>query len=793
MKIFCALLLLCAFNTAFSQQKFDVFISNSGNDSNAGKTSFAPLKSFKGSIALLRKTASEKGAVSIGLESGSHFNEALLPSYSVLVGMYNNFLYNNNPVVLNGSDEYNAGWTLVENSPNVFEHAISTAGFSGEPVGGYNYVFVVEIDKELEKTLPLTARKILAYEPSIEKVNAKPGTFYEPATISDSIQVYVHTTDGQPPNLHAKFRYEVTVRNRAVNSYDYDNNTFENLSVRGYGAGYGLLPGGYNSSYNKIIFGPGAAVHHLVLKSGKINNSLFLPGVRNIPNIALTFYNVEGFGKVNKVSNTIFLAIPQAIYSHTSYGTHYASVELNNVIGFADTAIGGQFISTSDNDTLILNNVYTDKYSAGLNVGHNNISASVISINNSCFKDVVRGMAFGSNSIKAQINNTLIRSDKKDNVTAIAMQQNTTLVLTNSILHIRNTGNQGIFLSRYLSSADGVTATGNIFIADANEQDDIQVGHYKPFDINGIVQDKLNKNVYILVKGRNMVWDINNNSTSSVTNTTSFTEWQRLSGQDLNSLFFDLRKDPRGLKAIFIDADNGNYELANTPEAHRIRAINAGMTLPVTCFLKKPSYEEAADMIRSGRLLTMNACKNPCLGTALFTTTQLNTAALNNSQVILKWTVKDNNNLDHIDVERSTGSSAFSKIYMSTVSNDSTYTFIDNDVANGISYNYRLKIVTKAGEACFSSVNNVTHLYNKYALSIFPNPSRGMIKMTTEGYSGFGTLLVLNSTGQKIVEKKITLITGIPQHVDLPKYLRGVYWLKLVLHDGVLVKRFVVE
>lgn len=792
--IFGIFTLLCSFCSAFSQQKFDVFISNSGNDSNAGKTSLSPLRSFKGSLPLITKTASEKGSVFIGLESGDYFNDALTPANTLEVGTYNNHVfYKNTFAILNGSEEYNSGWTTVENSPNVFKHTISISGFSGEPVGGYNYIFVVEIDKELEKTAPITARKILAYEPSVEKVTATPASFYEASAVPDSMQVFIHTSDDQSPNSHRRFRYEIVVRNRAINSYNYDNNKFENLWVRGYGAGYGLLPGGNNSSYNKIIFGPGAAIHHLVLKSGIINNSLFLPGIKNIGSIALTFYNVEGFGKTNKVSNTIFFDIPNAIYSHTSYGSHYSKLDLDNIIAFADTSTGGLLVSTSDNDTLILNNVYTDKYSRVVNVGDKYISPKSVFINNSCFKDVSTAIVLGTNFIKAQVNNTLIRSDKKTDVTALDIQQNTSLLITNSVIHIRSVSSQNDVIQRVQGSKDQITATGNIFISAVSDNNVMKVGSFKCFKTNASINDRLDSNVYVLVSGKDIYWDIINQGSSPINTTSSFNEWQRLSGQDANSLFFDLRHDPRGLKAIFTDPENGNYELANTDETNKIRTIRAGMTKPVTCFLKRPSYEEAAEMIRSGNVLSMNSCKNPCLGTALFTATQLNTIALNNSQILLKWSVKDNKNVDRIELEKSTEHFAFSKIYNSLINEDSVYSIIDDNVSPGISYEYRLKIITKTGEQCYSSVKTILRQYNSYDLNIYPNPARGTVKVTSKGYSGLGEVYITTPAGQKIFEKKMTFISGIPQNLELPKYIRGIYWLRLQLHDASITKKLVVE
>ncbi len=347
---------MCSYSyKSISQNRYDVFISHAGNDSNSGTTPLLPKQTFGGATALLNKFASAKGNVSIGLKSGDTFYDAFTPSYPVQVGTYFNDSHKSVFAILNGSDEYNTGWSLAKGSSNIYQQAIQTAGFAGESVGGYNYIFVIEIDKELEKTSPLTARKILAFAPSLAAADTIPGSFYEPDGINDSILVSIHTTDSKPPNLHPKYRYEVTVRNRAINGYTFDNNRFENIMVRGYGAGYGLIPGGVNTYLNKIIFGPGAATHHVVVKSGIINNSLFLPGVKNLNSIAVTFYNEQGFNRSNKISNSIFLDIPNAVYSHTSYGSKYASVELDNVIAFADSSQGGQFMSTSDNDSVKLN------------------------------------------------------------------------------------------------------------------------------------------------------------------------------------------------------------------------------------------------------------------------------------------------------------------------------------------------------------------------------------------------------------------------------------------------------
>ena len=138
-----------------------------------------------------------------------------------------------------------------------------------------------------------------------------PASFYTPINTNENpMPVFIHTSDGSSPNANAKYRYEVTVRDWAVNSTYQKDNKFENLWIRGFGAGNGMLPGGDNSYYNKIVFGPGAAIHHLVVRSGTIDHSLFLPGPENTNSFAVVFYDAEGLGRHCTIKNCMFLDIP---------------------------------------------------------------------------------------------------------------------------------------------------------------------------------------------------------------------------------------------------------------------------------------------------------------------------------------------------------------------------------------------------------------------------------------------------------------------------------------------------
>ena len=378
-----------------------------------------------------------------------------------------------------------------------------------------------------------------------------PGSFYTPVNTNENpMPVFIHTSDGSSPNANTKYRYEVTVRDWAVNSTYQQDNKFENLWVRGFGAGNGMLPGGANSYYNKIIFGPGAAIHHLVVRSGIINHSLFLPGPKNTNEYAVVFYDVEGLGRHCTIENSMFLDIRSPVYAHTSSGTNYGAIEMDNVLGFADSTDADGFMFTSNTDTVILNNVYTDGYTSGYNYG----KAKYAAISNSYFKDVNFGIAYSANNpVQSLVNNVFIKTKGTSYTTGIYMQDNTSLKLSNSIIHLINNyssywANAGSFVYGTGGAFNKIEASGNIFICDINPLATLIAATTNTNNGVATSTDRWNNNVYVLLKGNKIAWATTNASTNGGSSIIqNFDEWKKQSGQDQNSLFFDLRNDPRGV------------------------------------------------------------------------------------------------------------------------------------------------------------------------------------------------------------------------------------------------------
>lgn len=783
---------------SFAQDTFDFYICNKGNDNYPGTLKLLPKKTITATEPLIKKFFDSIGSVKIGLKSGDVFNESLVTSYPIKISTYTDNINQNDFAILNGSKECDTGWAKDTNTVNIYKQDIPYSGFNSYGIGGigsYSYIYVVEVDKALDMPAPFTARKILKFVTSLAEVEKNPGSFYTPVNTNENPkQLFIHTTDGSSPNANAKYRYEVTVRDFAVNSTYQQNNRFENLWVRGYGAGIGMLPGGSNSYYNKIVFGPGAAIHHLVVRSGTIDHSLFLPGPENTSDFAVVFYDTEGLGRHCTIKNSMFLDIGAPVYAHTSSGSNFGAVEMDNVIGFGDKKHPREFMFTSDNDTVLLNNIYADGYTTGYNYG----KAKYASISNSYFKDVNFGIAYSQqNPVTSLVNNVFIKTKGTSYTAGIYMQDNTSVTLTNSIIHLNNSyasywADAGSFIYGGGKGNSKTVATGNIFICDIISPATLVAASTNAKNGMGTLKDNLDNNVYVLLKGNKIAWNIMNASANGgITRVQDFDEWKRQSGQDTHSLFFDLKNDPRGLKAIFADPDNGNYDLANTVEGRQISALRAGMTSPITCYLQKPTYEDAADLIRNNKVLSVNTCRNPCQQNKIRVNATFEINAVNDREVKLQWNISEQQNIRRYELQKATGNSVFKKIKSIPVSQDSLYSFIDDAVQAGIPYQYRLLVFARAGGICYSDIRTL-RIIDEKTFIIYPNPSTGKIFISMNGYIGDANFSILNSMGQPLMKKKFLSLYST-QFIDISNQPKGIYFIKMETSDGISVQKFLIE
>lgn len=795
----CIAILLCSLCVK-SQGEFDYYISNTGSDANAGNSKLTPKKTIAGVAATVANGSIGGRPLSIGFKSGDVFNETFNPGFPIHAATYFENGSSKNFAILNGTEVFDNGWVRTGTAANLYEQSVTLSGYTGygiNNVGQYSIVSVFEIDRVLERTAPFTARKLLKFLNNMQAADATPGSFYEPVTVNvNPIKIYIHTSDGSSPNNNARYRYEITVRDRAFNSTYQQNNVFERLWIRGYGAGNGMIPAGANTSFNRMIFGPAAGIHHLGLRGATISNSLFLPSALNTDFYAVVFYDVEGYKRHNLIKNSIFLDVRYPLYTHNSLGSNFAALELDNVIAIGDTSEVESFVESSNTDSVIFNDVYSSGHKIGYGFGH----APYFSAKNSSFIDVVRGIGFGVENRTGIINNCFIRTRGNTRCLGIVMADTTHLLLANSIIHIKNYKHSpdpdfmGVFVEGAGTRLNRINAQGNIFVCDVDPTKYVLGASAANPASSNAAGSRWQNNVYILLRGTKIEWRIfkDYNTPGSRDILVNFENWKLKTGNDTRSLFFDLRNDPRGLKAIFVDPDNGDYSLANTFEANKIRELRAGMVSPISCFLQKPSYEEAARIIMNDGVLSANACRSPCVQNNIRINHMFEASLLSARKIQLQWNMEDERNIDHYEIVRSFGNSDFTNIAYVPANGLANYSYTDSNVMAGITYRYSVVVVTKLIDKCYSEVRSVK-LEDGKPVTIYPNPSAGIIKLALNNYTGPVKVSVTNVLGIKVYSKELNSFYGMPLEVDLSSQSKGFYWIKVQTDKDNPIQSFILR
>jgi hypothetical protein len=246
-------------------------------------------------------------------------------------------------------------------------------------------------------------------------------------------------------------------------------------------------------------------------------------------------------------------------------------------------------------DTLDLNYVYA------YNSGYMTVSsaAAVTMIRNSV-------MELGSSLIYSNtstiVSNSVFKS-KTTPSTAISLTANQEVDISNSIIYNKTTSDIGGEGGRIIgnSSTNMVRAEHNIFIAQAPTGAATEFAHANTTDGAGTGPDVFDYNAYILISGL-PIWKVTNAATNGGDPSIfTFANWKAQSGQDAHSILIDLRENPSGIDQIFINADAGDYRLANTPQADSIRGIMAGMSTPLRTYVTVPTREQLVDDIEQNR------------------------------------------------------------------------------------------------------------------------------------------------------------------------------------------------
>lgn len=566
-----------------------------GSNSNNGLTESTPKQTVGVVNGSMTGLATYYGQARLAIKYNSYLHEQYTSLGYTKIGAYGfNGMGRMMLPALNGADVAGT-WT---DTSTIYKQTWTHDVSLGNP--DYNYIYVVEIDTAVEKIAPFSARRYLTFATSIANCIATPSSCFTVDVTVNPITVYVNPTGGNPNA--SKYRYEIVKRDfcfDARSTVPSSNNILENTWYLNSGHGYGMVGTGDSTIiYRSVLQGGGT--HNAVIASGIVDRNVWLPG----PHLPTGSYTIVAFkndvtGLSTRFTNNIFFDGLNEIYAHQGVDSYADEIVVDGNFFFGDT-VNNYSGSVFGADNL-LNSYVTNNYAEGYQAW-----GSALTLNQRYENNIFRNISGRSGINYPQDNpsryywknNLLINRGDANGLGMYGMwlsQGGNKAVLENNNFHSQASIEYNFLFGTGGASPDQFKSYRNLFLID-NEPGIFSVivqtskGNGSPTPAS--VGYKGDSNVYI-INGGDVLWRQVNPSF----NHQNIQSWRDSTGQDLNSLVFYTSMYQDGLKAFFVDPENGDYTLASTPQGDSIRALQAGMTSPPSFFPSRPSYEQAVESI----------------------------------------------------------------------------------------------------------------------------------------------------------------------------------------------------
>ncbi len=174
--------------------------------------------------------------------------------------------------------------------------------------------------------------------------------------------------------------------------------------------------------------------------------------------------------------------------------------------------------------------------------------------------------------------------------------------------------------------------------------------------------------------------------------------------------------------------------------------------------------------------------------------------SLQNTQVLVSWTIIALKDIDHFEIERSIDNTTYTKAGVVAddvkLNQEQSFVFADDITGlNGDIIYYRLKVIGKGGEIKYSNILVVRKTSLKTDVTIMPNPANNYININL--YSGKNVqaqLIVIDKLGRKVLTQKRNLLKGDNKiYVALNNYAEGVYAVIIETSGERVVKQFIIS
>jgi hypothetical protein len=564
-----------------SLKRVTTTLANTGNNAAAG-TPYAPKQTFAGGLA-----AQLAADTVVGLTRGSLWREKLPLKHSSAsingVEIQDVSATTDNlslPKVTPFDTAANA--SFVNNGDGTYSYTwIAEATVADN---GYENVWVLEINTATEATTPLASTVRMPIVASQAAAAAAAGSAFIQSLGASQWKATLRPSDSLAPGT-GTYRYEVVARFaawEATSSLSYDRDLLvSGVHVVAGSFGYGVpLP--MRTVLDRCVVEQGST-HGSVAQGGVMQYTLHY-GRGDADGLSHVFYCGVATGKKWVARNGWMIGPgigPDGFYSHTDgVGgvSDWAGGLIENYVfikgRLANGALEGTAFSAQFNKNVEVRDVYVDGWYSGYDLQAPTLTASSV-------KNALLRRCAGFFPSQASTDS---------------------FVYTENFADPNNVGNRnlsGVFVraagsstrrhtihAKYVDQGNGVT--DNAFMVVRQKVTGTALSSHD-FSYNLVVVDTTGQlqmcgftgaqpaatrdfNCYVLVNYSGVF--IGNNNLGGNPQST-FALYQAATGWDTNSLWIDLRNDPRGVKALWVDPANGDYRYAQTEVARKVAAYCA--------------------------------------------------------------------------------------------------------------------------------------------------------------------------------------------------------------------------
>ena len=479
------------------------------------------------------------------------------------------------PVIKGCQSLTGATWALESGS---CWKTVITTDAAATAYDGYSYIKVIETTVADADATPLAATKALTRASSKANCIATTGSFFVENTTSTTRTIYVNPNDATIPSSSTLYTYEATDRYCVVNwtAGQARQGVMQGIEVYDSAFGYGAISGGPQSMFSGIIASHGGT-HTLKMEAGEIRDFI-LYNKGTVSSTANCYISPNANGYSWRWTNGMaFNCYPSVFYSHSAAGTYdsgeYSYCWVNGERQSNGALIMGDgFVCDSVTDVLV-EWCYVKGYQRNGRAG-TYVAPANATLRNCLFREL--GIFFSHKLTQNCIVQTTNQSDPDsvNNRNQIMCRLSEDHIVEKCIVHAVNDDVSGYAagLSDYSASiydivqlgANTPTARKNIFLVEtdlATSQSIVQE--------TGAAAWASDTNVYIFCVKAGIVSFQSGGGGSKFTVADYLAEF---TGHDAASLFVDLRDDPRGAQAVFMDPANGDYRWAQTNVAKAIKA-----------------------------------------------------------------------------------------------------------------------------------------------------------------------------------------------------------------------------